>query len=77
MTPLALAIMAAIQGAITIAPDVIEAAMAARQFVAALFTAKVLTAEEQNALFANITTLCTARLKGELPSHWKVEADPV
>ena len=68
--------MSAIQGAIAIAPDVIEAAAAARQFIAALFSAKVLTADEQNTLFGRITELCAARIRGELPPHWKVEPDP-
>lgn len=76
MTPLALSIMAAIQGALVIAPDVFEAALAARQFIASLFTARVLTAAEQNALFGRVTELCVARLKGEVPPHWRVEPDP-
>jgi len=76
MTPLALSIMASIQGAIAAAPDILKAAEAARVFIAALFTAKVLTADEQNMLFGGVTALCLARLDGKLPSHWQVRPDP-
>jgi hypothetical protein len=72
----AIAIMAAIQGGIAIAPDVIKLAGAAKDFIAGLFSSGVITASEQNEMNARVTELCVARLKGELPDHWKVEADP-
>jgi len=72
----ALAIMAVIQGAMAIAPDVIAFASTARNFIAGLFTSGVITAAEQNAMADGVQALCIARLKGELPPHWKVEPDP-
>jgi len=76
MTPQALAIMAAIQGAIAIAPDVIKLAASAKTFITDLFGSGVITAQEQNDMHTRVTALCIARLKGELPAHWAVEPDP-
>lgn len=73
----ALAIMAAIQGAIAIAPDVIKVAAAAKDFISALFSGGVITKEEQDSMHSRVTALCVARLKGELPPHWAIEPDPM
>lgn len=73
----ALAIMSVIQGAFAIAPDIIGFATTARSFIAGLFTSGVITAAEQNEMAERVQALCIARLKGELPQHWRIDPDPV
>ncbi len=70
-------LMAAIQSGLAAAPDVLRFAVTAKSFIEGLFTAKVLSADEQNQLFAFVDERCAARLRGELPKHWQVEPDPV
>lgn len=71
-----LAWMAAVQGLMNVAPDVIAFAGKAKQWVDDLFSQKMISAEQQNALHARVTEICRAALLGQEPSHWQVEADP-
>lgn len=76
MTAQVLAWMTAIQGMLTLAPDVIALAAKVKQWITDLFTTGVITAEVQNALHARVTEICRATLNGETPEHWQVEPDP-
>lgn len=76
MTTQVIAWMAAVQGMLAMAPDVIALAAKVKGWINDLFTTGVITAETQNALHARVTELCRAALNGEVPAHWQVEADP-
>lgn len=76
MTAQVLAWMTAVQGLMTLAPDVILFAAKVKGWIADLFQSGLITAETQNALHARVTELCRATLNGETPAHWLVEADP-
>lgn len=68
--------MAAIQSMMLLAPDVIRFAAQAKQWVDDLFGLGLISAEAQNALHARVTAMCRATLNGDVPDHWKIEADP-
>lgn len=76
MTAQVLAWMTAIQGMLTVAPDVIALAAKVKQWITDLFTTGVITAEVQNELHARVNEICRATLNGEMPDHWQVEPDP-
>lgn len=76
MTPHALAILTLVQSGIALAPDIIRYAADVKNFIAAMFANSVISAQDQNALDARITELCVARLRGDVPPHWRVESDP-
>ena len=68
--------MGAIQGLIQAAPDIIAFAAKVKGWIADLFSAGIITAEQQNELHARVTAICAAALNNTLPPHWQVEADP-
>lgn len=70
-------IMQGIAAAISAAPQVIAVANKAREFVAELFSARVITIEQQNKMMAHIGEMQAAALAGAKPPHWEVEPDPV
>lgn len=69
-------IVSLLQGLISNAPQIYKAAADAVAFVEALFSAKLITADQQNALHDHVDAIILARLKGEPPPHWQVEPDP-
>lgn len=75
MPPLLL-IIQGIQAAITLAPGAIKIVEAAKAMIESLFQAGVISAQEQNALFAHVDALQAAVLAGEVPPAWRVEPDP-
>ncbi len=70
------AILTLIQSSIAVAPDAIRLAADFKDFIDALFTAKVVSKDEQDQLHARVTESCLARLRGEIPDYMKVEPDP-
>jgi hypothetical protein len=72
-----LLIMQAISAAIAAAPKVVEVAKAAKDFITSLFTANLITKEQQDALHAFVDNQGQLALAGIPPIHWTVEADPV
>jgi hypothetical protein len=76
MNPAIIALMAAIQGLISAAPDIIAFASKVKLWINDMFSSGLITATEQAALHARVTEICAAALNGKVPSHWQVEADP-
>lgn len=76
MTAQAIALMAAIQSLMAVAPDVIAFGYKAKGWIDDMFSLGLIPAEVQNALHARLTELCRAALNGETPKHWQVEPDP-
>lgn len=76
MSPQMIAWMSAVQGLILIAPDVIRFSAKVKDWIADLFSAGVISVEQQNELYARVNEICRATLSGQLPDHWKVDPDP-
>lgn len=70
-------ILALIQGVIAAAPKVIEIGGEIKDFISALASHGVITDAQQDALHAHVDAVCDARLRGEVPPSFQVEADPV
>lgn len=71
------AIIKYIQLAIAAAPEIQKAVEWAKNFIGDLFSAKVISIEQQNALFSHVDALGTVFKAGQaLPSHWTVEPNP-
>lgn len=68
--------MAAIQGLIAVAPDVIAFAAKVKGWIADMFSSGLITKETQDELNARVTEICRATLNGDVPIHWTVEDDP-
>jgi hypothetical protein len=69
-------IMQGIQAAIKAAPGVIAIVEKGKALIAALFDAKVITKEAQDALHANIDSIAALVAVGIIPPAWQVEPDP-
>lgn len=72
-------ILLVIQGlnaAISAAPTIVAIVTKAKELVAALFTAGVITKEQQDALHMNIDARAALAAAGIIPPHWQVEPDP-
>lgn len=69
-------ILQGIIAALTAAPKVAELAIEAKKFIEALFTNQVITAEQQNAMKAEVDAIVALSQAGIVPSHWQVEPDP-
>lgn len=69
-------ILAGIQAALSAAPKVAEIAKAAKELVSALFTAKVITKEQQDALMRWVDVQAELAGLGIYPESWGVEPDP-
>lgn len=72
--PIGLIIQAILAG-LAAAPQVIEAAAHARALITAMFTAKMITKEMQDALFKRVEADLALFAAG-VPVHWTVEPDP-
>ncbi len=72
-----LLIIQAIQAAIAAAPGVVDLVEKAKTFIDGLFTAKLITADQQTAMKNHVDSLQALALAGIVPPHWKVEPDPV
>jgi hypothetical protein len=68
--------MAVVQGLMAVAPDVIAFGGKVKQWVDDLFSQRLISAAQQDALHARVTEICRAALLNQTPSHWQVEADP-
>lgn len=66
-----------IQAVIAAAPDAAKAAVALKDFIVVLVGSGVIPAEKQDALKAYVDACMNLALTGQLPDHWKVEADPI
>lgn len=69
-------IMQGILAAIDAAPGVIEVVEKAKALITALFTAKVINADQQNILHATVDNRAATWLSGLRPPHWTVEPNP-
>jgi len=72
------AVLLALQGIaalISAAPQIESIVTSAKNLIDAMFTAKLITADQQNALKARVDADCALALAG-LPVHWQVEPDP-
>jgi hypothetical protein len=77
MNPAAiLLVVQGIQAILTAAPQVAELVVKAKELIAALFQAKAITKEQQDAIFAHIDGLAALHNAGIVPLHWQVEPDP-
>ena len=78
MSPaLLLMIIQGVQAAISAAPGVIEVATKAKELIQALFTAKLITKQQQDATFLYIDAHAAMVMAGITLPHWMVEPDPV
>ncbi len=59
------------------APQVAEILGKAKDFFAALFTAKLITIEQQNAINAHLDSTWAMIQAGVIMPAWQVESDPV
>ena len=70
------AIIPAIQAIIKYAPELAKTYDIVRMFISSLFTGKLITAAQQDELFAWVDTQQAAWLAAKIPTHWLVEPDP-
>lgn len=78
MNPAILAlIIQGLQAAITAAPGAVEVVKNAVALIASLFSAKAITAEQQDRVRAYVDAVAAQVLAGQEPPHWQVEPDPV
>ena len=71
-----LLIIQAVQAAIAAAPQVADVAVKAKDFIASLFGAGLITKEQQDRIHAHVDAICAAALAGQELPEWTVEADP-
>lgn len=76
MPPIIITIVGAIEMLIRVAPGIQSVVQKAKDLVASLFEAKLITAAEQKALFDRIDAIAIEALAGNFPAWWKVEDDP-
>lgn len=69
-------IMGGIQAAIQAAPGVIDVVNKAKALIASLFTAKLITKDVQDALFAQVDAIAALVSAGIVPPAWQVQPDP-
>jgi len=69
-------IMSAIQLVVAAAPKVEALYLKAKDFITAMFKAKIITVEQQDAMKAHVDALQAAALAGTPPPAWTVEQDP-
>ena len=66
-----------INGLLIAAPDIAKTVADVKRLIEALFTAKLITVEQQNALAQFVDAQEALRAAGLTPEHWKVQPDPV
>jgi hypothetical protein len=71
------AIIAIIQAAVVVAPDVEAFAIKAKDFITALFTSNAITKAQQDAIHAHVDALAAAYKAGAMPPEFRVDPDPV
>lgn len=76
MPPIVFTVLAAIQAAIQAAPQVKAVVVKGKEFIGALFSANIITKEQQDQLFARVDEISAAFKDGKQPPHWDVEPDP-
>ena len=69
-------ILQGILAAIQAAPQVAEIITSAKALISALFTAKVITAEQQAALHVWVDNQAALAISGIVPPSWQVQEDP-
>lgn len=69
-------VLQGIQAAIEAAPQIEAIAIKGKEMINTLFTNNLITAEVQAAARAHVDAIQEAALRGEVPPHWTVEADP-
>jgi hypothetical protein len=69
-------ILQGIQAAISAAPGVIDIVNKGKALISALFTAKVITKQMQDALHAHIDSIDAMVQAGIVPNSWQVQPDP-
>lgn len=77
MPPVVFVILNAIQAAIAAAPRVKEIVESGKQMISSLFTAKLITIEQQAALHSWVDGISDDFQNGRVPRAWLVEPDPV
>ena len=65
-----------IQAMLTAAPKVAELVKQGKDLISALFTNKLISKEEQDAMHAWVDGLAAMHAAGIVPPHWTVEPDP-
>lgn len=70
------AILQGLQAAIAAAPLAIEIVEKAKALIDSLFTAKLITAAQQNALHLEVDAYAAMAAAGIVPLAWTVEPDP-
>ena len=68
--------MAAVQGLIAVAPDVIAFGAKVKVWITDMFSSGIITVEEQKQLNDRVTDICRAYLIGQIPEAWQVDPDP-
>lgn len=58
------------------APQVAELAVKAKELISALFTAKVISKQQQDAMHLHVDSLAALHAAGIIPESWKVDPDP-
>ncbi len=69
-------VLALIQAVLSAAPQVAELVLKAKELITALFTAKVISKEQQDAMHLHVDSLAALYAAGIVPPAWKVEPDP-
>lgn len=65
-----------LQALIAAAPKVAEIIGKAKDLITAMFTATLITKEQQDALHLHVDSLAALAAAGIILPHWQVEADP-
>lgn len=73
MPQIAILAIQAFQAAITAAPQVEALVVKAKDYLSEMFSAGLITKEQQNALHAHVDSLCAAFLAGNVPPEFTVE----
>lgn len=71
-----LLILQGIEAAIAAAPKVIEIAAKAKEFIASLFSAGIISKEIQDAMHLNVDAKVALAQAGVIDAAWKVDPDP-
>lgn len=69
-------IITGIRLAIQAAPQAVDILKKAKAFITSLFSAGLITKEEQQRAHDHLDALQAAALAGEVPPHWQVDPDP-
>ena len=71
-----LIILQLIQAVLVAAPQAVELVAKAKDLITALFTAKVITKAQQDAMHLHIDALAALNAAGIIPPAWQVDPDP-